>query len=248
MPAFNLLFSFCGEECFYLTTPPTSSSPSHCPRTLLCQSYRGVEWAWSSSNASEVTLGGFRLHFSTAVRVYSSSLQPRHPLSPTVANHQFLISSCQSSSSLSPGHSHLDIIGRSLPPKISIVCRVCQPSTSHPNSPPNSAADISCHTTPESSAYGLCEVNGELHISFSLAFRVGPAQGVQGTRHASHSQRHSFSTMWSLDAECAGFLLEKTDANGYKWLRPSRQTNIFERSLLRLLQTSTSRQDPSLLH
>lgn len=45
---------------------------SHCPTALLCQSYRGSEWAWSSTNASEINSGRLSTPF-TAVRVLSST-------------------------------------------------------------------------------------------------------------------------------------------------------------------------------
>lgn len=96
------------------TTPPTSYPPSHCPQALLCQSYRGLEWAWSSLDASDIILSGFRLQFSTAVRVYSSSLQPRHPRLLTAASHQLLISSRHSASS-SPSHRAHDAVSPSPP-------------------------------------------------------------------------------------------------------------------------------------
>ena len=55
-----------------LTISPTSLPPlPHCPRTLLCQSYRGSERARSSSNASDVNLCAARLppiHFCRAGR------------------------------------------------------------------------------------------------------------------------------------------------------------------------------------
>lgn len=70
----------------------------------------------------------------------------------------------------------------------------------------------------KSSAYGLWEVNGKLHISVPHAFLVGPVQGGQGTRlHVSHSKRHSTSmvSMWALRAECAG-----SRCSGRQWLLP----------------------------
>lgn len=99
---------------------------------------------------------------------------------------------------------------------------------------------IGRHTILQSSAFGLLEVNGELHISFPRAFLVGPAQGVQGT-FTSHSQRHSSSTlpgtMWSLHVECAGLSSKKRQP-----MAPTRQVatmattvktrpDILERSL-----------------
>lgn len=87
---------------FTLTTPSTSSSPSHCPGTLLCQSYRGSEWALESIDASEITLGGFRLPLLLCGCSLQQLLHPRHPPSPTAASHQFLNSFPHSSSSLTP--------------------------------------------------------------------------------------------------------------------------------------------------
>lgn len=68
---------------------PHSPLP-RCPRTLLCQSHRGSEWARSSSNASDVNLCAERLppiHFCRAGRPSKSldSASPQHP----AASRQF---------------------------------------------------------------------------------------------------------------------------------------------------------------
>ena len=102
---------------FYLTTPSTSSSLLHCPWTLLCQSYRGLEWAWSSSDASEKILGGSRLQLSqtlycrAGVDFKSSTSTPSFTHG---SSHLFLLSSCHLTSSSSRGSGHHAITSLSL--------------------------------------------------------------------------------------------------------------------------------------
>ena len=118
-----------------------SSSLSNCPTTLLCQSYRGLEWAWSSVKCIRNNSG--RLSTPLLLLPCGSTLQlldPSHPLSPTAASYQFLILSRHLSSSSLPGQDYRGITSFSLPPEISTVCRPHQPLTHH-NSSRNSAAD-----------------------------------------------------------------------------------------------------------
>ena len=98
----------------------------------------------------------------------------------------------------------------------------------------------------KSSAYGLWEVNGKLHISCPHAFLVGPVQGGQGTRlHVSHSQRHS--TQWY---PCGHFVrnvlvLDGVGANG-SYRTTDHQARQAPKNLNSsdFLQASATLQDP----
>ena len=125
--------------------PPTSPLPSLllpiAQTTLLCQSYRGLEWAWSSVKCIRNNSG--RLSTPLLLLPCGSTLQlltPSHPLSPTAASYQSLILSPHSSSSSSPSQDYRGITTSSLSLEISIVCRPHQPLTHH-KSLRNSAAD-----------------------------------------------------------------------------------------------------------
>lgn len=145
MPAFKLLSSSCGEQCF--STSPHLLPPllPFSPWTLLCQSYRGSEWAWSSLNAcSEITLGGFRLQLSTAVRVgVVFNLDTLfHPRQPPINLSSLLF--------IRPHNRHLATITTTssvlhFPRRSASSAEPAnhQPSTSYHNSPRNSDADES---------------------------------------------------------------------------------------------------------
>ena len=196
MPAFKLLSSSCGEQCFsylkHFLLPPLPLLyllyllfSFQLPKRLSSASHTE---AWSGPgvrlNASEIILGGFRLPFSYC-RTGLSTLQlfdPSHPLSPTAASYQFLIPSRHSSSSSLPGQDYTGITSSSLPPEISIVSRPHQPLTHH-NSLRNSAADQFVFTQYIRAVNVVCWMLMVSYIFLSPhAFLVGPVQGVQGTR------------------------------------------------------------------
>ena len=144
-----------------------SSSPSNCPTTLLCQSYRGLEWAWSSVKCIRNNSGRLSTpHSLTAVRVYSST--PRS-FTPSFTH----------GSKLSIPHSFLSFVfllttwprlpgdHQSFTPSRDQHCLPTPPTID----PPQLFSELSRrpirhHPIHQSSAYGLLEVNGELHISF----------------------------------------------------------------------------------
>ena len=143
------------------------------------------------------------------------SLQPRHPLSPTAATHQSLISSLRSTSSSSPGHDYHDIISPSLPPKISIVCRARQPPTVDliPQLPTElSRRRIRPYSIPRCT--WSIEVNSELHISFSSCIPHWSSTRGSGDYHMIHSQRHSSLT---LPITSCGMLPPPHLRNGCQW-------------------------------
>ena len=129
-----------------LTTPSnflfSFSSPKDSPLPVIQRLRVGLE----SIDASEITLGGFRLPLLLCGCSLQQLLYPRHPPSPTAAaSHQFLSSFPHSSSSLPPGHDYHDITSPSLSTKL-IFCRARRPSTSYHNSLGDSAVDeIRCH-------------------------------------------------------------------------------------------------------
>ena len=145
-----------------------SSSPLNCPSTLLCQSYRGLEWAWSSVKCIRNNSG--RLSTPPILLLPCGStlqlLDPSHPLSSTAASYQFLILSRHSSSSSStwprlPGDHQFFTPFKN---------QHCLPTPPTIDPPPLSSGlsrrPIRRHPIHQSSACDLLEVNGELHISF----------------------------------------------------------------------------------
>ncbi len=108
---------------------PTSSSPPHCPPSLLCQSYRGSERAVEFDRCIRIDSGRLStptLLYCRAGVVFQSSTSTLS--SRTAASHQFLVSSCHPSSLSSPRQGYHEIISPSPPPKTSIVCRARLPS------------------------------------------------------------------------------------------------------------------------
>ena len=165
-------------------------------RTLLCQSYRGSEWAWSSLDASELILGGFRLQLSTTVRVLSSSLQL-----DTLFHSRQQVNTSSFPLVISLHHRHL----LTLISKSSVIHSLRRaapfgeplPQTVDPTPQfiPKLSHTRNCSPTlSQSSVWGMLRVNGELHISFFPCIPRWPVQGGQETE-----LRHSFSSsMWSL--------------------------------------------------
>ena len=146
MPAFKLLSSSCGEQCFSTsTTSSTSPSPLLLSIAQRLSSASHTE-AWSGPgvrlNASEIILGGFRLpHSLTAVAglLFNSSILHTlfHPRQQAINSSFFLVIRLPPHQS---GQDYRGITSSSLPSKISIVCRPHQPLTHH-SSLRDSAAD-----------------------------------------------------------------------------------------------------------
>ena len=160
------------------------------PWTLLCQSYRGSEWAWSSIDASGITLGGFRLPSLLPCGCTSSTPQPSTP------------SFAHGSKPSLPHFSSSFVLIIPTWPRLPRHHQSFTPSKDQHRLPSPPTFDLvpqlsrrlsRCrHPISQSSAYGLPEVNGELQFSFPHAFLTCLVQGVQGTRlHMSYSQRHS---------------------------------------------------------
>lgn len=133
----------------------SSSLPSDSPLPVIQRLRVGVEFVQCIRNNSGRLSTPF-LYCRAGVVFKSSSLQTRHLLSPTAASHQFFFLSCRSSSSSSRRHGHHNIIGPSLPPKISIFSRVRPLSTSYRNSLQNSAADRFVLTQHLRAVYMVC--------------------------------------------------------------------------------------------
>ena len=158
----------------HLTTLSTSSFLLHCPSTLLCQSYRGLEWAWSSSDASESILGASRLQFPptlycrAGVDLKSSTSTPSFTHG---SSHLFLLSSCHLTSSSSPRSGYHALTSLSLPkePSLDLI----------PKFTPNRPQDGSVVTQiPKSCVHDLWKANGELYILFPHAFLGGSTRGL----------------------------------------------------------------------
>ena len=215
MPAFKLLSSSCGEQCFsyldhiiyllYLSsTFSTFSSPFNCPKTLLCQSYRGLEWAWSSVKCIRNKFwAAFDSSSLTAVRVYFS---PPQSFTPSFT-HGSKLSIPHSFSSfvflLITWPRSLEITSSSLSSEISVVCRPHQPLTHH-NSLRNSAAFQFVVTQYIRAVRVVCWKCMVSYTSLSPhAFLVGPDKGFRGPDTMSYSQRNfSKLPIWSLGPEC----------------------------------------------
>lgn len=222
-------------------------------RTLLCQSYRGSEWARSSLDASEITLGGFRLQLSTTVRVLSSSLQL-----DTLFHSRQQVNSSSFPLIIRLHHRHLlMLITKSSDPH---PLRRSAPFGEPPPPPtvdptPQFTTRISrrrsCSPTLfQRCVWGLLRANGELHISFffvhsSLASTRGP--GDRATVNAIPFHYPCGHLMWNV------LFFSKKRANG-----PSRtignlrqklaSPNIFGRSKQQLSAGFDRSSESIILH